>query len=117
MVRAGTWQEFADGEPIIREGELDDSFFVIVSGAVSVTKGGKHLRTLVQGDCFGEMGYLARTRRTASIVARGDAALLKLNSTIINQVSLNCQVRFLKVFLRTLIHRLSVTTQRMSEEL
>jgi hypothetical protein len=31
-------------------------------------------------------------------------------------VSLNCQVRFLKVFLRTLIHRLSATTERVAQE-
>ena len=80
-------------------------------------KTGKDLRTLVAGDCFGEMGYLARTKRTATIVAKERTTLLKLNSTVISQVSLNCQVRFLKVFLRTLIHRLSVTTEKMSQEL
>lgn len=117
IVRAATWQDYLDGEDIIREGELDDSFYIIVEGAVRVVKTSKDLRTLVQGDCFGEMGYLAKTKRTATIVARGQTRLMKLNSTVIGQVSLNCQVRFLKVFLRTLIYRLSVTTQRMSEEL
>lgn len=116
IVRAATWQDYLDGQDIIREGELDDSFYIIVSGAVRVLKGAKELRRLVQGDCFGEMGYLARTKRTATIVADGPARLMKLNSTVISQVSLQCQVRFLKVFLRTLIFRLSVTTQRISEE-
>lgn len=116
IVRAATWQDYADGEDIIREGELDDSFYIIVSGAVRVRKGTKELRCLTQGDCFGEMGYLARTKRTATIVADGPTRLMKLNSTVISQVSLQCQVRFLKVFLRTLIFRLSVTTQRISEE-
>ncbi len=117
IVRAATWQDYADGEDIIREGELDDSFYIIVAGSVRVVKSGKDLRTLVQGDCFGEMGYLAKTKRTATIVAVGNTCLMKLNSTVISQVSLNCQVRFLKVFLRTLIYRLSVTTQRVSEEI
>ena len=79
-------------------------------------KSGKDLRALLAGDCFGEMGYLAKTKRTATIVAKGATSLLKVNSTVISQVSLNCQVRFLKVFLRTLIHRLSVTTERMSQD-
>jgi serine/threonine protein kinase len=117
IVRAATWQDYRDGEDIIREGELDDSFYIIVEGAVGVVKNAKSLRTLVTGDCFGEMGYLAKTTRTATIVAKGATRLMKLNSTVIGQVSLNCQVRFLKVFLRTLIHRLSITTQRMSEEI
>jgi serine/threonine protein kinase len=117
IVRAGQWQEYRDGQDIILEGELDDSFYIIVHGEVSVQKLGKQLRTLYAGDCFGEMGYLAKTKRTATIVAIGPTSLLKLNSTVISQVSLNCQVRFLKVFLRTLIHRLSVTTERVSQEL
>ena len=116
IVRAGKWQDYTDGDEIILEGELDDSFYIIVHGQVSVRKGGKDLRQLLSGDCFGEMGYLAKTKRTATIVAQGPTSLLKVNSTVISQVSLNCQVRFLKVFLRTLIHRLSVTTERVSQE-
>ncbi len=117
IVRAGKWQDYQDTAEIIVEGELDDSFYIIVHGQVSVQKGGKDLRALLAGDCFGEMGYLAKTKRTATIVARGPTSLLKVNSTVISQVSLNCQVRFLKVFLRTLIHRLSVTTEKMSQEI
>jgi len=117
IVRAGKWQDYRDRSEIILEGELDDSFYIIVHGEVMVSKNGKELRSLLAGDCFGEMGYLAKTKRTATITARGPTSLLKLNSTVIGQASMNCQVRFLKVFLRTLIHRLSVTTERMSQEL
>ena len=117
IVRAGKWQDYRDADEIIVEGELDDSFYIIVQGEVMVQKGGKDLRTLLSGDCFGEMGYLAKTTRTATIAASGSTSLLKVNSTVISQVSLNCQVRFLKVFLRTLIHRLSVTTEKMSQEI
>jgi len=116
IVRAGKWQDYRDDEEIIVEGELDDSFYIIVDGMVAVRKSGKDLRTLLAGDCFGEMDYLAKTKRTATIVANGDTSILKVNSTVISQVSLNCQVRFLKVFLRTLIHRLSVTTEKLSQE-
>ena len=117
IVRAGKWQDYRDHDQIIVEGDLDDSFYIIVHGQVSVQKSGKDLRALLAGDCFGEMGYLAKTKRTATIVAKGPTSLLKVNSTVISQVSLNCQVRFLKVFLRTLIHRLSVTTEKMSQEI
>lgn len=116
IVRAGQWQNCTQGAHVIVEGEIDDCFYIIVTGAVRVEKGGHQFRTLSAGDCFGEMGYLAKTKRTATILADGSTSLLKLNSTVISQASLNCQVRFLKVFLRTLIHRLSQTTERMSQE-
>ncbi len=116
ILRASNWQEYKPGDDIIVEGELDDCFYIIVSGKVIVRKNEKTIRTLHMGGCFGEMGYLAKTKRTASIVAENATALMKINSTVISQVSLNCQVRFLKVFLRTLIHRLSVTTEIISQD-
>ena len=116
ILLASTWQDYAAGDSIIVEGELDDCFYIIVSGSVAVMKGDKVIRELSAGDCFGEMGYLARTKRTASITASSDTALLKINSTVISQVSLKCQVRFLKVFLRTLIYRLSATTEVVSSK-
>lgn len=116
ILRASSWQEYKPDENIIIEGELDDCFYIIVSGKVVVRKNEKTIRTLHMGDCFGEMGYLAKTKRTASIMAEEATALVKVNSTVISQVSLNCQVRFLKVFLRTLIHRLSATTEIISQD-
>jgi serine/threonine protein kinase len=116
ILNASTWKNYKQGEDIIVEGELDDCFYIIIAGKVTVKKNVKIIRTLLTGDCFGEMGYLAKTKRTATISAEVDTALLKINSTVISQVSLKCQVRFLKVFLRTLIHRLSATTEIISQE-
>lgn len=117
IIQAGTWQDYKGGEDIIVEGELDDCFYILIKGNVNVVKNNKIIRKLGMGDCFGEMGYLAKTKRTATIVAVNDTSLLKINSTVISQVSLNCQVRFLKVFLRTLIHRLSATTEIISQDI
>ncbi|MCS3902337.1 serine/threonine protein kinase [Methylohalomonas lacus] len=114
ILRASTWQDYGMDEEIIVEGDLDDCFYIIVGGSVAVKKGGSSIRVLGKGDCFGEMGYLAKTKRTATITAEEKTSLLKINSTVISQVSMNCQVRFLKVFLRTMIHRLSTTTERLS---
>jgi len=116
IIRASTWQEYGTEDDIIVEGELDDCFYIIVEGEVGVLKNERIIRLLAIGDCFGEMGYLAKTERTATIKANIDTALLKINSTVISQVSLNCQVRFLKVFLRTLIHRLSLTTDKATQD-
>jgi len=107
LTRAGTWITAEGGKHIIVEGEIDDSFYVIVEGEVAVYKGGKELSVLRRGDCIGEMGYLMRSKRTASIAAKTHTSLLKLNSTIMNQLSNRCQVQFLRVFLRTVIQRLS----------
>ena len=117
ILRASSWQDYVDNDDIIVEGDMDDCFYILVQGNVEVMKNNAVIRTLQKGDCFGEMGYLAKTKRTASIKSRDTTALMKINSTVISQVSLNCQVRFLKVFLRTLIYRLSATTEKISQDM
>lgn len=117
ILRASTWQDYNANDDIIVEGDMDDCFYIIVNGSVEVMKNASVIRSLEKGDCFGEMGYLAKTKRTATIKSPDHTSLMKINSTVISQVSLNCQVRFLKVFLRTLIHRLSATTEKISQEI
>ncbi|MDZ7747854.1 MAG: cyclic nucleotide-binding domain-containing protein [Halofilum sp. (in: g-proteobacteria)] len=37
------------------------------------------IETLGKGDCFGEMGFLAETRRSASITADSDTVVLRVS--------------------------------------
>lgn len=113
VLNASKWETHDKGESIIVEGEIDESFFIIVSGEVVVTKGGKELGRLKEGDCFGEMGYLNKTQRTATVTSDNGVAVMRVNSTLIEQASMACQLRFHKVFLRTLIERLTRTSERV----
>jgi len=58
------------------------------------------------GECFGEIGYVPGARRTATIRAADAVTVLKVSSTLLEQVSASCQLRFNRVFLRSLIGRL-----------
>ena len=115
VINASNWLEYSNGAEIIIEGEIDSSFYVIVAGEVAVKKGERDVYTLTSGDCFGEMGFIARTRRTATIVARTDVAVMKVRASLIERASLHCQLRFHKVFLRTLVERLSSATVRIAQ--
>ncbi|MGE0483335.1 MAG: protein kinase [Gammaproteobacteria bacterium] len=113
IIRASVWVDVDVGDRVVAEGDVEDSFFIIISGDVIVSKKGQFVGKLHDGDCFGEMGYLNRIKRTATVTANGPVALMKVNSTLIEQVSHECQLRFYKVFLKTLIDRLSKTTEMM----
>lgn len=106
LLRASEWREYIGGDEIVREGVLDDRFYVIVSGSVSVESNGRSLGTLKAGDCFGEAGCLSGARSTAGFRASDAVTILSVSSTLLEQVSTECQLRFNKVFLRTLIRRL-----------
>jgi len=113
IMRAGSWKQCKPGEVVVQEGELDDSFFVVVTGDVTVSKGKAVLGTLTAGDCFGEMGYVNKTKRTATVRAKSEVSLLRVNATLMERASRDCQLRFYKVFAHTLIERLTRTNEQL----
>jgi CRP-like cAMP-binding protein len=106
VLRASNWQDYRSEEEIVKEGEMDDRFYIIVSGHCSVERCGRSVGVLDTGDCFGEASYVQGAKRTATIRAASDVTVLKVSSTLLEQVSASCQLRFNRVFLRTLISRL-----------
>ncbi len=113
VLRASVWESYSAGERIITEGNVDDCFYIIVDGEVSVRKGVQEISKLSKGDCFGEMGYLSKTKRTASIIANEGISLLRINSSLMDRASVYCQFRFHKVFIHTLIERLTRTSEQL----
>ncbi len=106
VLRASDWHEYRENEDIVKEGEIDDRFYIIVAGNVTVQSNGNNLGQLGNGDCFGETSYVRGAKRQASIRAVGAVTILRVSSTLMEQVSSACQLRFNKVFLRALINRL-----------
>ena len=66
------------GEVVVREGEIGDSMFFIVSGSVRGTSPTGHF-TLKAGDFFGEIAMVERVPRTATVTAATRAQLLVLD--------------------------------------
>jgi len=65
-------ERYHDKEVIIREGNRDKDFFMLVQGALMVVKQGKKIAEVVQpGDYFGEISAITGEPRTASIVSKG----------------------------------------------
>jgi eukaryotic-like serine/threonine-protein kinase len=106
ILRASEWREYQPGDEIIREGEMDDRFYIIVSGEVTMQSGRRDIGALGVGNCFGEASYVRGARRTATIVANTPVTLICVSSTLLEQASSACQLRFNKVFMRSLIERL-----------
>ena len=117
VLRGAMWENHAREQSLLLEGDLGHAFFVIVTGQVKVVKDGKLLNVLKDGDCFGEMAYLSgnKSKRTASITAVSEVQLLKIQDVQLEQLSEACQLRFNRVFLRTLIERLAWTSEVLAQ--
>jgi len=115
LIRACDWHKYDSNSHIIREGEEDHSFYIILSGVVTVEKNGQQIDSLQEGNCFGEMGYLAKAKRSASVIAKSDVSLIQVNASTLDRAAEETQLRFLKVFVKTLIGRLADTTSILTQ--
>jgi CRP/FNR family transcriptional regulator, cyclic AMP receptor protein len=64
------------GEALTHEGRHEGYFFVIVSGAVRVERGGRTLNTLRDGEFLGEISLLDGGPRTATATTESPSELL-----------------------------------------
>lgn len=99
------------GKIVVTEGEIDDSFYVILSGKVEVRKNERSLAVVSRGECFGEMSYLSGESRAATVVAAANCILMKISATLLDRASDGMQILFLRRFAKTLLTRLSRSNQ------
>ncbi len=63
-------QDVAPGQAIVKEGELTDRFYVLLSGVASVSQVGRGARAVLRpGEAFGEVAPLMQMERTATVSA------------------------------------------------
>jgi len=117
VLDVATWEQFPPGTALIREGEREQSFYVLASGDVSITIDGKEVEVIGKGECVGELGYLAPVERSASVVARSDVGAIKIDSALMEWASIPVQMRFNKAFQAVLIERLARTTRELARRL
>ena len=66
------------GEAVVRQGEVGDRFYVVVSGSAQVEGDGRAITSLGPGDSFGEIALLRRIPRTATVRAVDELRLESL---------------------------------------
>ena len=98
------------GKVIVAEGEIDDTFYIILSGKVKIKKGGKTILVIGHGECFGEMAYISGQARAATVIAETDCILLIISAPLLDRASESIQLLFFKNFAITLVNRLSQTS-------
>ena len=83
MNAANLGRLYADGEAVVREGEIGDCMFALQTGRLEVLRTGKggevRLGTLKAGDVFGEMAIFESEVRSATVRALGEARVLTID--------------------------------------
>lgn len=83
MKRGGLGKVYTDGETIVRQGETGDCMYVIQQGEVEVLveDGGRQssVTVLREPNFFGEMAIFERELRSATVRARGEVRVLRVD--------------------------------------
>ncbi|MGD9158081.1 MAG: serine/threonine-protein kinase [Desulfobacteraceae bacterium] len=101
-----------NGNAIVSQGEIDDTFYILMSGSAKVVKSSNVIASIEAGDCIGEMALIGGQQRIADVKADTDCILLKISSSLLDNASDSLKHLFFKTFAITLVHRLSVSSRK-----
>ena len=112
----GTLRQFANGTPVMRQGEVGDEMHVIINGKaevrVNVDGESRPVRTLGRGDVFGEMGLIRRHERTADVIAGRDLEVMTLNEQFLRRI----QRRYPRTANKILLNLARILSDRLQDE-
>lgn len=116
VLRISTWREIPAEVLLMREGDEDSGFGIIVEGEVEVSMQDRVICRLGAGEVIGEMAYLSQDlpRRSASIVTLTPIAYLDVNYAALALATEECFQRFQKKLVATAVKRLAAADHSLA---
>lgn len=105
------------GTRIIEQGGMDQSFYIILTGQVSVQHATANapLAVLSPGDFFGEVSFLTDRRRTTSIIAEAKTILFEIDKTTLRNLSSPIREKLKDNIIKILVQRMENMNLRVIE--
>lgn len=118
LLDASEMLQVACGETIIRENQSDRHLYFIIDGQVGVHKENVKLCELRRmGDFFGEISVIDSKCRSATVTAKRDCLLLRLDMDAVDMDDMQGQSHVLAVIYRAFSEVLADRLRRMNDEL
>ncbi len=117
VLRISVWREVSDKVVLIREGDNNRIFGVIVDGFVEISIEGKSLCRLGSGEVVGEMTYLHPddTKRSATVVTLEPTLFLEINSAALDLSSDELLERFRKTLMAKVLTRMRAANKALAK--
>ncbi len=93
LIKALDKRPFTQGEIVIKQGAIGETFYILASGSVGVFKerflSKKRIATLASNDFFGEMALIDDSKRNATVVGEEPGELYFLPRDAFKRILLN----------------------------
>jgi non-specific serine/threonine protein kinase len=115
-MRISAWQDIEAGTTLMREGDSDSRFGVVLEGEVEISCGGKRLRVMGPGEVVGEAAYLNafEHKRHISAVALTRVSFLEVNPSALQLASEECLEHFRERLVTIASRRLAEAEKRLA---
>ena len=116
LVGAASWTKRDKGSTIVRENGRGRSFYFLAKGEAKVTKKGRLLSMIHEGECFGEMAYIrgGEEPREATVEASTDVVIAEFEPEKLEALSESAQLHLTRALVRNAVERLALANSRLA---
>jgi eukaryotic-like serine/threonine-protein kinase len=116
LAGAGNWARIEKGKPIVTEETPGKSFYFLAKGQAKVTKQGRLLNMIHEGEFFGEMAFIrgGEEPREATVEATGDVVIAEFQPEILDKLSHSAQLHLTRALVRNAVERLALANMRLA---
>jgi len=116
LAGAARWTRRDKGSTILREDASGTSFYFLAKGEVKVTKKGRLLSMINEGECFGEMAFIrgGEEPREATVEAVSDVVVAEFQPETLEGLSHSAQLHLARALVRNAVERLALANSRLA---
>ncbi len=117
VLRISKWRTVEADTVLMREGDQDNAFGILLDGRVEVSLGGKKLDTIEAGECVGEASYLNADVpvRQTTVTTLTPITFLEIIPAALSLATEDCLEHFRLQLVTTMARRLHKANQRLAE--
>lgn len=118
ILRISRWRKVEANTLLIREGDLDQRFGIIIEGRVEMSVDGHRVCELAYGEVFGELAFLDQQdhRHTCTAVATTGTVYLEINPSALSLATDECQDAFRSRLVTIVARRLGQAYRELSKD-
>jgi serine/threonine protein kinase len=116
LAGAGKWSRVDKGKAIVKEDTPGTSFYFLAKGQAKVTKQGRLLNMINEGECFGEMAFIrgGEEPRHATVESMTEVVLAEFLPEILDGMSQSAQLHLTRALVRNVVDRLALANTRLA---